>query len=114
MDDCIFCKIARKEIPAALIYEDDQLVAFNDVNPQAPVHILIIPREHIASLGQLSPAHDAVAGRALRLAGELAREKGLGERGYRVVANSGPDAGQSVNHLHFHVLGGRILGWPPG
>jgi len=114
MGDCIFCKIAAKEIPAALIYEDDQLVAFGDVNPQAPVHILIIPREHIPSLGHLDPGHDQLAGRALRLAAELAKGKGLGESGYRVVVNSGPDAGQSVGHLHFHVLGGRVMGWPPG
>ena len=114
MGDCIFCKIAAKEIPASLIYEDDHLLAFGDVNPQAPVHILIIPREHIPSLGHLDSSHDQLVGRAIRLAAELARGKGLGESGYRVVANSGPDAGQSVGHLHFHVLGGRVMGWPPG
>jgi histidine triad (HIT) family protein len=114
VDDCVFCKIAGKQIPSALVHEDDQLVAFNDVNPQAPMHMLIIPREHIPSLGQLDSGHDELVGRALRLAAELARQKGLSESGYRVVINCGKDAGQSVGHLHFHVLGGRVMGWPPG
>ena len=114
MGDCIFCRIAAREIPASLVYEDDQLLAFGDVNPQAPVHVLIIPREHIPSLSHLDSSHDQLVGRALRLAAELAKGKGLGESGYRVVVNSGPDAGQSVGHLHFHTLGGRAMGWPPG
>ncbi len=114
VDDCIFCKIAKKEIPAKLVHEDDELVALRDVNPQAPVHILIIPREHITSLGQLEAGHDQLVGRALRLAAELAKGNGLSENGYRVVVNCGRDGGQSVGHLHFHVLGGRAMGWPPG
>lgn len=98
----------------SVIYEDDQLLAFGDVNPQAPTHVLIIPREHIPSLGYLDSRQDQLMGRALRLAAELAKAKGLGDSGYRVVVNTGPDAGQSVEHLHLHLLGGRVMGWPPG
>ena len=111
---CIFCKIAAGEIPAAKIYEDDHAVAFRDINPQAPVHVLVIPRRHIASLKDATPDDEAVLGRVLLAAARVAREEGLDERGYRTIFNTGAGAGQSVFHLHVHVLGGRDLTWPPG
>jgi len=111
---CLFCKIASGEIPSEIVYKDDLVVAFRDINPQAPTHILIIPREHIASLLELEPAHADAAAAILLAAQELAKKEGLTERGYRLVANYGPDAGQSVDHVHFHFLGGRHLHWPPG
>lgn len=114
MSDCLFCRIARKEIPAKIAFEDEQVVAFHDVNPQAPVHILVIPREHVASVAALG-AHQGELAAALLLAVQrVAREAGVAETGYRTVANTGAHGGQSVHHLHFHVLGGRPLGWPPG
>ncbi len=114
MTDCLFCRIAAKEIPARLVLEEDDLVAFEDVNPQAPVHLLVIPRRHVASLNDLAEADDALVGDLHRAATRLARERGLGTRGWRTVVNCGPDAGQTVFHLHLHLLGGRALGWPPG
>lgn len=114
MNDCLFCRIASGEIPARVIHQDERYVAFEDINPQAPVHFLIIPRRHLAGLNALDAGDDALVGGVHLLARDLARRKGLADRGYRVVVNSGPDAGQSVQHLHFHLLGGRVLEWPPG
>ncbi|MCS6886201.1 MAG: histidine triad nucleotide-binding protein [Acidobacteriota bacterium] len=111
---CIFCSIAEKSIPAKVEYEDTEVVAFHDINPQAPTHILVIPRKHIASLRDISQAHVELMGKLLKISSELARKLGHEERGYRVVINTGPDAGQSVFHIHAHLLAGRSLGWPPG
>ena len=111
--ECLFCRIARRAIPAQIVAEDDGLLAFNDIHPQAPTHLLIIPTEHVTSLAEVTDAHCAMLGRALRFASRLAHEHALAD-GYRVVINSGTQAGQSVWHLHFHLLGGRALKWPPG
>ncbi len=111
-DACLFCRIARGELPVPLIAETPDCVAFRDINPQAPLHVLVIPREHVASL---SEARDgAQMGALMLLAAEIARREGHAERGYRTVMNSGPDAGQTVLHAHLHLLAGRSLGWPPG
>lgn len=114
MAECIFCKVARHELESKTVYEDDDLVAFHDINKKAPVHVLVIPKRHIESLLDLSEADDELIGRINRRLGDLARELGVDDSGFRVVVNSGPQAGQSVPHLHFHLLGGRLLGWPPG
>ena len=114
MADCLFCKIAAGQIPATIVYQDDRLVAFRDVNPQAPMHVLVIPRRHIATLNDLADGDDALAGEMIRRAAALAREQGYGDRGYRTVFNCNADAGQTVFHVHLHVLGGRKLSWPPG
>ncbi|MBD5093253.1 MAG: histidine triad nucleotide-binding protein [Subdoligranulum sp.] len=113
MQDCLFCKIAAGEIPSNRIYEDDKVLAFYDIDPQAPVHFLVIPKEHIASPACITPENSAVVAHIFTVIAKLAGELGL-ENGYRVVTNSGPDAGQSVGHLHFHVLAKRSLAWPPG
>ena len=112
--DCIFCRIAAGEIDSEIIYEDEQIVAFRDLNPQAPVHVLIIPREHIASLDATSAAHTELLGHCTVVAAELARTEGIAQSGYRLVLNVGRDAGQAVDHLHLHLLGGRPMQWPPG
>lgn len=114
MADCIFCKIARKEIPARLAHEDDTVVAFEDISPQAPTHTLVIPKAHIATLNDLGPADAGLIGHMMLVAAKVAKDKGLDARGYRLVANCQESAGQSVFHLHVHVLGGRRFGWPPG
>lgn len=113
MEGCLFCKIVKQEIPAKLVYEDDQALAFRDIKPVAPTHVLIIPRQHIATINDVRPEHEATMGHLYRVAAEVARREGLDARGYRVVMNCGPDAGQSVFHVHLHLVGGRILGWPP-
>lgn len=113
MTDCIFCKISEGTIPAKLLYQDADLFAFEDIAPQAPSHILICPRKHVVSLNDASEADAAWLARALLVAARLAAERGIGA-GYRVVINNGPQAGQSVFHLHFHLLGGRDFRWPPG
>lgn len=113
MPDCIFCKIARKEVSATLLHEDDLCVAFPDLNPKAPTHVLVIPKDHVTSLSDPSGT-EAVFGRLMAVAAKLARDQGIAESGYRVVTNTGPDVGQSVHHLHLHVMGGRSMGWPPG
>ena len=111
-DECLFCRIVRKEIPAKLIAEDEHCVAFRDINPQAPVHILVIPREHVPSLNQAKDA--AMLGRLSLMAADLARKEGISESGYRTVVNTNGHAGQTVFHIHLHLLGGRAMGWPPG
>lgn len=111
MADCIFCQIAAREAPAKIVHEDDDVVAFEDLGHRAPLHVLVIPRRHIASLADADPGTVGKVGVA---AAKIARDAGYAESGYRVVTNVGPDAGQSVPHLHFHVLAGRSLGWPPG
>jgi histidine triad (HIT) family protein len=113
MSDCLFCKIVAGEIPADKIYEDGDLVAFRDIHPQAPTHVLIVPNRHIASLDEASDDDQALLGKVLLAARQLARELKI-ESGYRVVNNCGAPAGQSVFHIHFHLLGGRSMGWPPG
>jgi histidine triad (HIT) family protein len=113
MDNCLFCKIARKEIPAKLVYEDQEIFAFEDIHPQAPAHILICPRKHLVSLADASAEDAAMLGRLQLLAAQLARERSLAN-GYRTVVNNGGGAGQSVFHLHLHLLGGRDFRWPPG
>ena len=114
MSDCIFCKIVQGEIPSKKIYEDDELLAFHDVNPQAPVHFLVIPKKHIPSIMELDAADAALPGRLLFKAQEIAKELGCGEKGARFVINCKSHGGQTVDHLHLHVLGGRHLAWPPG
>jgi histidine triad (HIT) family protein len=114
MSDCLFCKIAAGEIPSRQIYADEHLVAFEDINPQAPVHFLVIPRKHIATLNDLGPADNELMGRLVLTATRLAGEKGLAATGFRLNANCLESAGQTVFHIHLHVLGGRPFGWPPG
>jgi histidine triad (HIT) family protein len=111
---CLFCRIIAKEIPAKIVFEDDEVVAFEDINPQAPTHVLVIPRAHIASLDALTPSNSGIVSTVIQRASEIARSKHLAEEGYRLVANCGEGAGQTVFHLHFHLLGGRSFGWPPG
>ena len=112
MPDCLFCRIVRKEIPATIVAETEHCVAFRDINPQAPTHIVIIPREHVASLNEATDAE--LVGRLSLLAADVARREGIAESGYRTVVNTNRDAGQTVFHVHLHLLGGRPLGWPPG
>ena len=114
MADCIFCKIINGQIPAQTVYEDDELLAFEDVNPVAPVHILIVPKNHIDTLNDLTPANAEIMGKMILCAKNLANEKHVSKEGYRVVMNCMSGAGQSVFHIHLHLLGGRILRWPPG
>jgi histidine triad (HIT) family protein len=114
MSDCLFCKIIGGQIPGNIVFQDDQLIAFKDINPQAPLHVLIVPRRHIASLNDLAPADDALVGSLFRAAAALANEHGYGERGYRTVFNTNREAGQTVFHIHLHLLAGRPLTWPPG
>lgn len=111
--DCIFCKIAAGEIPSTKVYEDESVVAFNDLDPQAPVHVLIIPKEHIASAAEINEENSRVVAHIFEVAAKIAKEKGLDD-GYRIVNNCGESAGQSVKHLHFHLMGGRDFGWPAG
>ena len=111
-DDCLFCRIIRKDIPATLVAENEHCVAFRDINPQAPVHILVIPREHVPSLNQATDP--AMLGRLSLMAAELARREGISESGYRTVVNTNGQAGQTVFHIHLHLLGGRTMHWPPG
>ena len=112
--NCLFCRITSREIGADLVHEDEHVVAFRDINPQAPAHILLIPRRHVDSALALSEADGRLLGRLFQVAQELARRERVAESGFRIVTNTGSDAGQSVRHLHFHLLGGRALSWPPG
>jgi histidine triad (HIT) family protein len=114
MSDCLFCKIIAGEIPGHLVYEDKDVVAFKDIDPQAPLHVLIVPRRHIATLNDLSPTDDALVGALVRRAAALAKQHGYSDGGYRTVLNCNREAGQSVFHIHLHLLAGRGLGWPPG
>jgi histidine triad (HIT) family protein len=114
MNNCIFCKIIAGEIPSKKLYEDDEMLAFHDINPMAPVHFLVIPKKHINSLMELDMADTALLGRILYKAQELAKQQGCEEKGGRFVINTKSDGGQTVDHIHVHFLGGRALGWPPG
>jgi histidine triad (HIT) family protein len=112
-EDCIFCRIIAGEIPASFVHRDDDLVAIEDLNPQAPTHLLLIPRAHIPRVLDLKPEHTPILGKIFDASARIARERQL-ENGYRLVVNNGPEAGQTVYHLHFHLLGGRAMKWPPG
>ncbi|MEX2528432.1 MAG: histidine triad nucleotide-binding protein [Gemmatimonadota bacterium] len=114
VENCVFCRIVAGEIPAEVVHRDEEVLAFQDLSPQAPVHILIIPRRHVPSLAELDDDDGDLAGRLLLVARQVARDQGVEANGFRLVANTGADGGQSVDHLHFHLLGGRSLGWPPG
>ncbi len=111
---CLFCKITAKQIPAKTVYEDQLAVAFEDINPQAPVHILVVPRKHIPDISSMTDADRELVGHLFWVAAKLASEKGLTGGGYRMVINNGREAGQTVFHIHLHLLGGRVFGWPPG
>ena len=111
---CVFCQIVERKVPAKVAFEDDQAIAFHDIRPQAPVHVLVVPKRHITSLLELEPGDDATVGRLVRQARDLASSLGLSERGFRLVFNCGDDAGYSVYHIHLHLVGGRTFGWPPG
>ena len=112
--DCLFCRIIAGEIPGNVVHQDEHLVAFKDINPQAPMHVLVVPRRHIATLNDLAPEHDALVGEMTRLAAAIAKDHGHGDQGYRTVFNCNAGAGQTVFHIHMHVLGGRRFSWPPG
>jgi histidine triad (HIT) family protein len=112
--DCLFCKIAAGQIPATIVFQDDHIAAFKDITPRAPTHVLVVPRRHIASLNELGPGDDALVGEMVRAAASIAKEQGLADRGYRTVFNCNADAGQTVFHIHLHLLGGRTMAWPPG
>ena len=112
--DCIFCKLAHKEIPTEILYEDDYVVAFPDQNPQAPVHVLIIPKKHISSMNAVTVEYSEILMHVVMAAQKIAQDKGIAERGYRLVNNCGKEGGQTVGHLHFHLLGGRDMLWPAG
>jgi histidine triad (HIT) family protein len=114
MENCIFCKIINKEIPASMVFEDEKMIAFNDINPQAPIHILLIPREHFASLNDIPEEKKDILSHLLLKARQIAQEKEIAEKGYRIVLNTEKDSGQEVFHIHFHLLGGRRMHWPPG
>lgn len=114
MSDCIFCKIIDKKIPARIIYEDEHALAFEDVNPQAPVHTLVIPKKHIPTLLDIKEQDNNLIGHLIKVANKIANDKGIAERGFRVVTNCNPESGQTVYHIHFHILGGRQMHWPPG
>jgi histidine triad (HIT) family protein len=114
MDDCLFCKIVNRQIPASVVYEDERVFAFNDINPQAPTHLLIVPKRHIASLNEIGVEDDQIVGEIVRRAAVLARERGISESGFRTVFNTNRAAGQTVFHIHLHLLGGRPMHWPPG
>ena len=114
MSECLFCRIISKKIPAKIIYEDDAVTAFEDVNPQAPVHTLIVPKKHISTTLDIAQDDHGLIGKMFQVANEIAMGKGISERGFRLVMNTNPEAGQSVYHIHLHLLGGRPMHWPPG
>ncbi len=114
MPECIFCKIIRREMPGKIVYEDETVIAIEDIHPQAPVHLLVLPKAHIETLGAMGSEDEGLIGKLFSVAARLARERGVESRGYRTVINNGTGAGQSVFHLHLHVLGGRVFHWPPG
>jgi histidine triad (HIT) family protein len=114
MSDCLFCKIIARQIPASIVYEDDRVIAFNDINPQGSTHVLVVPKQHISTLNDLSPADDGIVGEIVRRAAAIANERGIAAGGFRTVFNTNRDAGQTVFHIHLHLIGGRSLAWPPG
>lgn len=114
MSDCLFCKMVSGEISADTVYENDNVLAFRDINPQAPTHVLVIPKQHIATINDLDESHRDLVGELFLAAKEIAQQEGIGERGYRTVMNCNEESGQSVFHVHLHVLGGRRMNWPPG
>ena len=114
MSDCLFCKMVSGEIQPDVVFEDDEVLAFRDVNPQAPVHVLVIPKSHIATTNELTPEHAGLVGKMVLAARQIAADEGIAEPGYRMVMNCNPEAGQSVYHIHLHMLGGRPMNWPPG
>jgi histidine triad (HIT) family protein len=113
-EECLFCRIWAREVPAKEVYRDDEVMAFEDIRPVAPVHVLVIPKEHIPTIKDVKPEHAQLLFRMVDLANKVARDRQVSRDGYRLVINQGPQAGQSVYHLHLHVLGGRAMGWPPG
>ncbi len=114
MADCLFCKIVERKIPSTIVYEDDRVLAFEDINPEAPTHVLLIPKRHIATLNDLGTEDDQIVGELIRRAAAIAKTRGFSETGYRTVFNTNRGAGQTVFHIHLHLLGGRPLTWPPG
>ena len=112
--NCLFCKIVEKKIPSKIVYEDENVVAFEDTNPQAPVHILIVPKKHISTVLDVQPGDNALPGHLLQVANKIAKDRGIADRGFRLVMNCNSEAGQSVYHIHLHLLGGRPMHWPPG
>jgi histidine triad (HIT) family protein len=114
MADCLFCKIIERKIPASLVYEDERVLAFNDIHPQAPTHVLVVPKRHIASLNEMSTEDDQLVGELVRRAAAIANERGISAGGFRTVFNTNRDAGQTVFHIHLHLIGGRSMAWPPG
>jgi histidine triad (HIT) family protein len=114
VDDCLFCRIVGGTIPATIVYRDEQVTAFRDIQPQAPVHVLVVPNQHVGAVNDLDAAHEGVVGHLMRATKLVAQQEGVGESGFRLVVNMGPDAMMTVPHLHVHLLGGRKLGWPPG
>ena len=114
MPDCVFCKIINHDIEASIVYEDEHVVAFNDINPQAPTHVLVVPRRHIATLNDVTPGDDDLVGELVRRAAAIAKELGISAGGYRAVFNTNRDAGQTVFHIHLHLIGDRVMHWPPG
>jgi len=112
--DCLFCKIVAGQIPGSVVFQNEHVVAFRDITPRAPTHVLIVPRRHIATLNDLTPEDDALVGEVVRAAAAVAKEQGLADRGYRTVFNCNAEAGQTVFHIHLHLLGGRPMSWPPG
>jgi histidine triad (HIT) family protein len=114
MADCLFCKIINREIPASIVYEDERILAFNDINPQAPTHVLVVPKTHIATLNDVSPEDDQIVGELVRRAAAIAKTRGISAGGFRTVFNTNREAGQTVFHIHLHLLGGRAMEWPPG
>ena len=111
---CLFCRIIARAIPASIVYEDDRVIAFNDINPQATTHVLVVPKRHIETLNVLEPGDDAIVGELVRRGAAIARDRGISEKGYRTVFNTNREAGQTVFHIHLHVIGGRPMAWPPG
>ena len=114
MPDCLFCRIITREIPSSVVYEDDRVFAFNDINPQAPIHVLVVPKRHIATLNDLASEDDGLVGELVRRASAIAKDRAIAAGGYRTVFNTNRDAGQTVFHIHLHLLAGRGLMWPPG
>jgi histidine triad (HIT) family protein len=114
MAQCIFCRVVKKEIQSRIVFEDDRCLAFEDINPQAPVHVLIIPKKHLDSISQMTATDGDLAAHLLQITNQIAKEKKISDSGYRIVINNGPGAGQTVFHLHLHLLGGRPMHWPPG